>query len=211
MMKNSLFSCLAGLEILCGAAQAQIARTAASAFGVQNFDVSVLSTVAVLPSQTVANSNVTIFSSSQVDCCSGEVGYQLARTSAGSFWLEYAHTECCGGERASIPHNGSSGMRAETLGLRFMVPLHSRLSAFGAAGGGAGTFHYPWVLEGPTPYLLFGSTLHGVTDFGGGIDVRLSRRISIRAELRDYVSGRGLSGEVGTNRALPLFGVGFHF
>ena len=102
-------------------------------------------------------------------------------------------------------------MWAHTLGIRMMAPLAPRVSVFGAAGGGVGLFHYPWVLPGSNPYLLSQSTTHGVLQFGGGVDLRLSRRFSIRGEVRDFVSGKGLSGASGPNHVVGLAGVGFHF
>lgn len=102
-------------------------------------------------------------------------------------------------------------METQTLGLRLMVPVAARLSFFGVAGGGDGEFHYAWLLEGSTPYLLSHSTTHGVFEWGGGVDVRLSKRVSIRGEVRDFVSGQGLSGSNGVHHVVTMVGVAFHF
>lgn len=53
-------------------------------------------------------------------------------------------------------------------------------------------------------------TVHGGFDFGGGVDIRLSRYFSIRAEVRDFVTGAGLSGVEGRNHVAPLVGLVFH-
>lgn len=61
------------------------------------------------------------------------------------------------------------------------------------------------------PTISSNSTGHGLAVLGGGIDVRLTRRISIRGEVRDLVTGAGLSGAKGRHHVLPLFGVALPF
>jgi hypothetical protein len=210
MTKNFLLQCVVGLAIVSGA-KAQLAGAAAASFGAQNFDVSVLWATGKMPSQTVPNSNVTISSSQHFSCCSEELGYQFARTAAGNLWVEYAHIELGGSLNANIPSSGNRDLETETLGLRFAVPVAARLAFFAAAGGGQGEFHYPWILQESPPYLLSHSTTHGVFEWGGGADVRLSKRVSLRGEVRDLVSGKGLSGSNGVHHVVILVGVGFHF
>jgi hypothetical protein len=41
--------------------------------------------------------------------------------------------------------------------------------------------------------------------------LRLSRSFSVRAEFRDYVTGRGLSGIAGRHHPVPLAGIALHF
>ena len=55
-------------------------------------------------------------------------------------------------------------------------------------------------------------TVAGAIDFGGGLDFRLTRLMSLRAEARDFVvSGKHLGGQDGYNHPIFGFGVGFHF
>ena len=54
-------------------------------------------------------------------------------------------------------------------------------------------------------------TTHGVFQFGGGVDLRLTERISIRGEVRDFVTGSGLSGSNGPHHLVPLMGLAMHF
>jgi hypothetical protein len=177
----------------------------------QNFDFSLLWATDGMPSQKAPDSNVTINYSRHFSCCSFGIGYQFVRTSAASLWFEFAYIEQGGSLNANIPSSGNRDLEAQTIGLRFAVPVAARVSFFGAAGGGDGEFHYPWILEGPTPYLLSHSTTHGVFQWGGGVDVRLSKRVSIRSEVRDLITGKGLSGSDGIHHVITLAGVGFHF
>jgi hypothetical protein len=50
-----------------------------------------------------------------------------------------------------------------------------------------------------------------VLDCGAGADIRLSRTWSIRAEFRDEVTGKGLSGSAGRHHLIPAVGIALHF
>ena len=47
--------------------------------------------------------------------------------------------------------------------------------------------------------------------FGGGIDFRLTRLLSLRAEGRDFLTRSGLGGTNGHSHAFFMAGIGFHF
>jgi opacity protein-like surface antigen len=106
--------------------------------------------------------------------------------------------------------HGDSSWDAGTLGLRLIVPVNSRLSFYALSGGGGGGFSYPVVTGGANPTVSTNETAHFVFVFGGGADVRLSRRWSLRMDVRDLVTGRDLSG-AGRHHVLPSFGVALHF
>lgn len=76
-----------------------------------------------------------------------------------------------------------------TPGLRLKFFPGSRLAPYVAAGGGYGLYeHSTTLLSGaanPVPRHLS----RGVFDFGGGLDYRLFPRISLRGEIRDFVTG----------------------
>jgi hypothetical protein len=116
-----------------------------------------------------------------------------------------------GGLKANVPiaKSSSTSWDAVTLGLRFMVPVNSRLSFYAVSGGGVGGFSYPVVTGGDNPSVSTNNTAHGVFAFGGGADVRLSPHFSLRVEVRDLVTGKDLSGAAGRHHVLPLFGVRF--
>lgn len=205
-MRKSFLMRLLVIALLSSAARAQI---------VQNHDVFFSAGPAWNQPQVIGGTNVMLVGSTgfsyQLD-----YGYQVARASAASLMLDlsflYAHL---GALRPNVPANvpasGSSSFNAETAGLRFIVPVHSRLSFYGVSGGGWGLFSSPAVIGGASSAVGPHSTIHGVFAFGGGVDVRLSQRISLRAEVRDLVTGKELSGSIGRQHVLPLFGVGFHF
>jgi hypothetical protein len=98
-----------------------------------------------------------------------------------------------------------------TPGIRVNLPLHSRISLYGAAGGGlAGFGTQRAYLAGDHLTLSNGfvATLAGAV--GGGLDLRLSRLMSLRAEARDFIAAGG-PGSFGRNRVVYSFGVGFHW
>jgi hypothetical protein len=64
--------------------------------------------------------------------------------------------------------------------------------------------------ENPSPSVSTYSTLHGSFEFGGGVDFRLSRWFSLRAEVRDLVTGNHLSGAAGRQLVVPTVGVALH-
>jgi hypothetical protein len=182
----------------------------AAAQRVQNMDISFLAGATAYGSQAVPGSSAIV--DGGVDpCVSFRYGYQLARASAASFWLEVATSFQLGGSAGgNLPGSTLRNFNTFTLGGRFMVPVHSRVSIYGALGGGEGGFYYP-VVDGAKPYIKSNDVFHGVLEFGGGVDVRLIERISFRTEVRDFVTGRGLNGATGRHHILPFAGVSFHF
>lgn len=200
-MKISLLS-LVGVTLLSGAAWAQ---------RVQNMDIYFLGCPAVTSSSTIPGSNVTVDGTSGLSSATG-YGYQIARTTAGSVWIEFSPTFVLPGlSGASIKGSVNNDFTSFTLGLRLMIPLQSRISVYGATGGGAGSFNYPVIGGGASPSISSNSTVHGILQFGGGIDFRLTQRVSIRGEVRDFVTGSGLSGSVGPHHLVPFLGVALHF
>ena len=201
MIKTSLLP-VVSLILLCGPGWAQ---------RVQNSDIYFLAGPAVSGSMAIPGSNATVNKSTGVSVSTG-YGYQVARASAASIWLDFAPTIAAGRiTAASIPGSVNFDFTSYTAGLRFMIPLQSRTSVFGALGGGWGTFWYPVISGGPNPSVSSNQTTHGVFQFGGGVDIRLTERISIRGEARDFVSGSGLSGSTGPHHVVPLMGVALHF
>jgi len=182
----------------------------ARAQGVQNSDIFWLFGATSAAAQNVGS--VAIQSGGSSIALAYGYGYQIVRQSAASLWVEFA--PAFGGSNAiaaSIPGVVDLSWSVFPLGVRFMIPLASRVSVYAAVGGGIGDFHLPRVVPGTNPSIGSTATWHGVFDFGGGVDLRLNRRFSLRAEIRDYVTGAGLSGVAGRNRLLPSGGVALHF
>jgi hypothetical protein len=177
----------------------------------QNNDMSLSAGPAWSKSRTIGGTNVTLADSLgfsfQLD-----YGYQVARASAASLWIDLSFVSAYPGTaKANVPVVGSNFFSPVTLGLRFMVPVNSRLSFYAVSAGGGGVFRSAAVTGGANTSVVTRSSIHGAFVFGGGADVRLSRSFSLRAEVRDFVSGKDLGGAAGRHHVLPLFGVAFHF
>ncbi|MFY9724245.1 MAG: hypothetical protein WB579_08180 [Bryobacteraceae bacterium] len=186
---------------------------AAYAQGIQNYDIFISAGPVWTRSNVIPGTNVTLAGSTghsiEID-----YGYQFERMSAASLmadvWSTFAFP---GAWKAELPVSGgnSSSWGAFALGLRLMVPVKPRLSFYAVSDGGFTAFSIPFVTEGANPTVTStGDTSHGAFIFGGGADLRLSRWFSLRAEVRDLVTGRELSG-AGRNHPLPVFGVAIHF
>jgi hypothetical protein len=200
-MKHRL-ALLIGALLLPGAAWAQ---------RLQNIDIYMLGVPAYTSSQTIPGSNVTVQKARGFSTTTG-YGYQIARTSAGSIWLDVSPAFVLAGlSDSSIGGRANNNFAALTLGLRFMLPIHSRIALLGTAAGGGGYFNYPVIAGGAEPRVTSHSTFHGVVQLGGGLDFRLTRKLSIRGEVRDYSTGKGLSGATGRHHVVPMMGVAFHF
>ena len=143
-------------------------------------------------------------------------GYQVVSTTAGNLWIETPFTwvwqgagTITGATIAGITRN----VNYITPGVRFKTPTFGRVSFYGLAGGGIGSF---WkvddVVSGVTGTVMADTRFQvsPVFDFGGGMDLRLSRLLSLRAEGRDFFSGANLGGVPGHNHPVFLVGFAFH-
>jgi hypothetical protein len=181
---------------------------AASAQGFQNRDVVIEAGPAWIPSRTLAGTDVRLDGSVGL-AIHTNYGYQIARASAASLMLDVSFLSANPGPaKSSTLGSVSTSHYTTTAGLRLMVPVESRVTFFPVAGGGFGWFNTP--STGGAVISSHG-TVHGVFQFGGGADIRISRHVSLRAEVRNTVTGRQLSGASGRNHVLPLFGVAGHF
>jgi hypothetical protein len=181
---------------------------AACAQPVQNMDIFLLWGPSPTSDQRLPGAGVTVNGTMRTASAPG-YGYQIARKSAATFWLELVPMFANNGlTSASIPGVVNTDLYSFTLGGRVMVPVQSRISPYGVVAGGYGRFDHA-VIHGDS--VTSYSTTHGVFVFGGGIDIRIVRLLSLRGEIRDVVSGRNLSGSSGRHHTLPLMGVAFHF
>ena len=201
-MIKTLLLPVVGVILLCGPGWGQ---------KVQNMDIYLLAGPGPSSSMTIPGSNATVNKPTRFGDSTG-YGYQVARTSVASVWIDFAPTFVLHGiTGASIPGSVDSDFMSYVAALRFMLPIQSRISVFGALGGGGGTFDYPAISGLTTPSATSHSTSHGVFQASGGLDLRLTERFSIRGEVRDIVTGSGLSGSNGPHHVVPLMGVAFHF
>lgn len=196
-----LFSVL-GVLLACRAAWAQ---------RVQNSDIFFLYGAAPISSRAISGSNVTINGQTARTSEIG-YGYQIARFSAASLWLEVvAPATSFATSTSSVPGSVNDDLFAFTAGARVMVPLQSRISVYGVLAGGGGFLQSPVIQAGPTPSITSNESAHGMFVPGGGLDLRLVRFLSIRVEARDFITAAGLSGSAGHNHILPALGIGWHF
>ena len=200
-MRNTSLRPVLCLALLAGTACAQRLQNVDMVFSMGPFRGS---------QQVIAGSNVVVSASTGASIL-WSFGYQVARTSAASLWIDLPFMFTAGGSGAgSIGGSFNTYMSPYTPGFRFMVPVQQRVSIYGIAGGGFGFFGYPTIKIDSGPTVSTNTTLHGVFEFGGGIDIRLTQHLSIRGEARDYMTGVGLSGATGHQHLVPLIGVAFH-
>jgi hypothetical protein len=99
-----------------------------------------------------------------------------------------------------------------TPGVRVKFSPESRVSLYGALGGGLLTYGAnQFTTSGQNVRISNATSTTAALDFGGGVDFRLTRLLSLRFDLRDFVTRSGVAGVVGRNHAIFGFGVAFHF
>jgi hypothetical protein len=98
-----------------------------------------------------------------------------------------------------------------TPGVRLKISPQSRVSLYGAVGGGLASFTNTQSTIAPAVSITTGRVTTGALDFGGGLDLRLTRLLSLRGEARDFLTRRGLGGESGKNHGIYQVGIAFHF
>ncbi len=184
--------------------------TTAFAQGVQNMDFSFMfgRTVAAA---TAGPANVSADASFSYQV---SYGYQFAATKVGNLFLEIPNTFVFNPVAVAVlPGSVSVGDRSSwylTPGVRLKIPTGTRLSFYGAAGGGFGRYHETDTVVNGQISVKADSTFHPVFDFGGGADLRVARWLSLRGDVRDFVSSAGLGGTTGHNHAIFVFGIAFH-
>lgn len=161
--------------------------------------------------QVLGGTNITIYGSTGYTVALGDA-FKVTRDSKVSLWVEAGPLlfTAPSAETATIPGSITLGSDLSLLGVRLMAPPWSRISIFGAAGGGVGTYSNANLTSDNPPDLKSHNVTHGVFDVGGGLDFRLSRHFSLRLDVRDYVSGRHLGGVNGRNQVLPMLGLALH-
>jgi hypothetical protein len=175
----------------------------------QRLEFSLLGGFAGSTNQLVAGSDIT------VKAQGGEVfqfshGYRVESMQAVDIYIEMPFTwvfrgEATAGSQVLTSYNSTHFF---TPGLKFRIVRNSRWAPYALAGGGFGSFGYNRGNVGPTGISVSSRrTTRGVFDFGGGIDFKLAGPVNLRAELRDFISAKGLDGTDGRHHVIPAFGV----
>ncbi|HTP36469.1 MAG TPA: outer membrane beta-barrel protein [Candidatus Acidoferrales bacterium] len=195
---------------------APILLLAAFAASAQNSDLGLLAGISGPSSQTITGTQVKISGSVGA---SAQINYamQLKEVSAGRLYLELPLLI---GARASgtnitpgtvITGSVQTGIYF-TPGVRFNFTLHPRVSFYAMGGVGLASFdENQTTISKGTVAVNTGWSTSFAGAFGGGLDFRLTRLISLRAELRDFVSRAGLGLTDGRNHPVFGFGMGFHW
>jgi hypothetical protein len=145
----------------------------------------------------------------------GQINYaiQLHEGSAGQLYLELPVIITAGAE-GRIAGSTIEGSARDTIfftpGVRWRFTPASRVSFYAAAGGGLASFGENFGLVAPG--LVLGSVRRvttGALGFGAGIDFRLTRLVSLRAEARDLVTRGNIDGSA--NHTLLMVGAALHF
>lgn len=98
-----------------------------------------------------------------------------------------------------------------TPGVRLKISPESRVSFYAAANFGVASFGATsFILPGPT-FVSTSRKTSPAFGFGGGVDFRLTRLLSLRGDARDFVTREGLGGVTGRNHGIFQVGIAFHF
>ena len=189
--------------------------SAAFAQGVQNMDFSFLFGPAITSATATAGPTGPGIVAGAHAAFSFQLnyGYQFAATKVGNLYLETPATFVFD-PNASVDRGTVVAQDRNTSyftpGLRLKIPTGTRLSFYAALGGGVANFHEVDVVVNGQVLAAVNSTLRPALDFGGGLDFRISRWFSLRADVRDFVSAAGFGGSTGHNHTVAVFGFAFH-
>jgi opacity protein-like surface antigen len=179
----------------------------------QNSDLGLLIGISGPSSQVVTGTQYRVSGSVGA---SGQINYamQLKENNAGRLYLELPLL--IGGRSSGTVTSVVTGSTVTgiyfTPGVRFNVTLHPRTSFYAAGGLGVASFDLNQSVVGKgIVSATSGWESSFAVAFGGGLDFRLTRLISLRGEVRDFVSRKGIGLTDGRNHPVFGFGMGFHW
>jgi opacity protein-like surface antigen len=138
---------------------------------------------------------------------------QLHETPAGQLYLEVP-LMIAGSLQGTVANDVTARTTDSiflTPGVRWRFTPQKRVSFYAAAGVGIGSFGLTVSEVGQGVESSTSRTTTFAFGFGGGIDFRLTRLLSLRAEGRDFITRSGLGGSSGPNHSFFMVGIGFHF
>jgi len=187
--------------------------TAAMGQTAQNSDISILGGTSTGSTETYLGTRG-IVTGTIGAAVSVSAGHELKAGQRAQLWFEIPNTwlvRTMAGLGYSITATTGTTYYF-TPGLRLVVPMTDRLSFYGSAGGGFAKADTVRVIVGGEPFTNVNPDgIKGAFSAAGGVDFRLIRRLSLRMEVRDFVSAKGMGGNSGRNQALVLGGLAFHF
>lgn len=140
-------------------------------------------------------------------------GLELLSTKSGSLGLDIPLTIATH-QNESLGNGFSTSAQTNvffTPGIRYRFIPQSRVSPFVVIGGGVGSFGAAGMDIGPGFHINAERTASPVLAFGFATDIRITRLLSFRGEVRDFVSRAGLGGTEGRHHPVFGVGIGFHF
>jgi hypothetical protein len=178
----------------------------------QNSDLGLLAGVSAPRGEVVSSGSTYVHGSVGA---SGQIDYawQILQRAADLYVeLPFVISWRGSGTVTSSMINSSNGLDYFfTPGLRLKISPQSRVSFYAAAGGGLASFgtSQATVAQGVT--VVSSRTTTAALGFGGGLDFRLTRLLSLRVEGRDFLTRPGLDSTAGRNHAIFQAGIAFHF
>jgi hypothetical protein len=145
----------------------------------------------------------------------GQINYaiQLHEDGAGQLFLELP-VIVVAGVQGSVTPGAIQGSTNNTVfftpGVRWKFTPASRVSFYAAGGVGIASFGQNFGFVGSG--VVVGSIRRvttGALGFGGGIDIRLTRLVSLRAEGRDAITRGNIDGSA--NHTFLMVGAALHF
>ena len=140
-------------------------------------------------------------------------GHKLVSAPAGDILLDVPFAVLA--QQGEIVSRGvtvdTSGSVYFTPGVRFVVAPQARVAPYAALGVGFGSVEGSRVRVGPGLDVSSSRAVSGALGFGGGLDLRLTRPLSLCGEVRDVVTRAGLGAVSGRHHAVVGLGLGFHF
>jgi hypothetical protein len=177
----------------------------------QNSDLGVLVGVAPLKVESTVGAggiSSSVNANVQID-----YAIQVASKKAGAFYIELPLAATIRTSSRIGPGIDSTvrNILFFTPGIRWKMFVQSRVSFYASLGGGVAAFTSSRSTVGLGISSSVSSNAAPALDFGGGIDFRLTRLLSIRVEGRDYVTRADAGGYTGRNHPAIDVGCGFHF
>ncbi len=193
-----------------------IATLTCAAALAQNSDLGILLGVSVRTSGVVSPGRVEGSVSASVQF---NYAIQLHETAAGRLYLELpvliaanSSDVVAGGPGFGTVSSSHTTTVFFTPGVRWHYTVHPRVAFYAAAGAGIASLEGNYAfIGGGVVSAHHGNTTTGAFGFGGGLDFRVTRLLSLRAEGRDFVTRAGLGGETGHNHPFFTVGIGLHF
>jgi len=150
----------------------------------------------------------------------GQINYafQVLGRPTGELYVEVPFIAEAGSASTSISMGQSVEVSAKSTeflapGVRYKLELHERVALYGTLDIGLASFGHDEVAAGPASSTVITATRTNTVALGvgAGLDLRLTRLLSLRGEVRDFVTGSGPNQIDGRNHLIVQAGLGFHF